>query len=99
MKLRTFSYHLLHTASQIVPLIQTYISSQHGDLNAAFDSFMKYKLRVPVCGAILLNKQWNKVCFPSNAIMFSGTYLLRMLMGWSAGIVGERLQVTELDVP
>lgn len=60
--LRRFSSHLLHTASMIVPLIQRYITGGSGqqDLEAAFDEFLKYKTRVPVCGAILLAEDWNK---------------------------------------
>ncbi|SNX82333.1 related to decapping enzyme [Melanopsichium pennsylvanicum] len=60
--LRRFSSYLLHTASMIVPLIQQYITGGSGqqDLEAAFDEFLKYKTRVPVCGAILLAEDWNK---------------------------------------
>ncbi|CCF54913.1 hypothetical protein NDA11_007393 [Ustilago hordei] len=60
--LRRFSSYLLHTASMIVPLIQRYITGGSGqqDLEAAFDEFLKYKTRVPVCGAILLSEGWNK---------------------------------------
>lgn len=60
--LRRFSSFLLHTASMIVPLIQRYITGGSGqqDLEAAFDEFLKYKTRVPVCGAILLAEDWNK---------------------------------------
>ncbi|PWZ01006.1 DCP2-domain-containing protein [Testicularia cyperi] len=60
--LRRFSSYLLHTASMTVPLIQRYITGGSGqqDLEAAFDDFLKYKTRVPVCGAILLTENWNK---------------------------------------
>ncbi|KAN0061603.1 mRNA-decapping enzyme subunit 2 [Thecaphora frezii] len=60
--LRRFSSYLLHTSSIAVPLIQRYITGEGGqqDLEAAFDDFMKYKTRVPVCGAILLAQDWNK---------------------------------------
>ncbi|EPQ31704.1 uncharacterized protein PFL1_01037 [Pseudozyma flocculosa PF-1] len=60
--LRRFSSYLLHTSSIAVPLIQRYITGNGGnqDLEAAFDDFMKYKTRVPVCGAILLAQDWNK---------------------------------------
>jgi mRNA-decapping enzyme subunit 2 len=50
-----------------VPLIQRYISTSSSgkqnqqDLEAAFDEFMKYKTRVPVCGVVMLNKNWDKV--------------------------------------
>lgn len=30
-------------------------------LEAAFDEFMKYKTRVPVCGAVLLSEDWKSV--------------------------------------
>ncbi|GAK62859.1 DCP2-domain-containing protein [Moesziomyces antarcticus] len=62
LALRRFSSYLLHTASMIVPLIQRYITGGSGqqDLEAAFDEFLKYKTRVPVCGAILLAEDWNK---------------------------------------
>jgi mRNA-decapping enzyme subunit 2 len=30
----------------------------------AFNNFMQYKTRVPVCGAIMLNDTWEKVCTP-----------------------------------
>lgn len=63
--LRRFSSYLLHTAALTVPLIQRYISnssnheSQQG-LEAAFDEFLKYKTRVPVCGAVMLNARLDK---------------------------------------
>ena len=28
-----------------------------------FNTFMQYKVRVPVCGAIMLNDKWDKVRF------------------------------------
>ena len=64
--LRRFSSYLLHTSSLTVPLIQRYISTSSGqknqqDLEAAFDEFMKYKTRVPVCGVVMLNHAWDKV--------------------------------------
>lgn len=31
------------------------------DHETAFDHFMHYKTRVPVCGAIMLNSTWDKV--------------------------------------
>lgn len=64
--LRRFSSYLLHTAALTVPLIQRYIAnasaheSQQG-LEAAFDEFLKYKTRVPVCGAVMLNRALDKV--------------------------------------
>lgn len=32
------------------------------DHEQAFNTFMQYKTRVPVCGAIMLNETWEKVC-------------------------------------
>ena len=32
------------------------------DHEAAFNDFMEYKTRVPVCGAIMLNESLTKVC-------------------------------------
>jgi mRNA-decapping enzyme subunit 2 len=32
------------------------------DFEIAFNNFMQYKTRVPVCGAIMLNDTWEKVC-------------------------------------
>lgn len=32
------------------------------DHEQAFTTFMQYKTRVPVCGAIMLNDTWEKVC-------------------------------------
>jgi hypothetical protein len=34
------------------------------DFEIAFNHFMQYKTRVPVCGAIMLNDTWEKVCTP-----------------------------------
>lgn len=65
--LRRFSSYLLHTSSLTVPLIQKYISpsasgkKSQQDLEAAFDEFMKYKTRVPVCGVVMLNRGLDKV--------------------------------------
>ncbi|PWN51249.1 hypothetical protein IE53DRAFT_57570 [Violaceomyces palustris] len=60
--LRRFSSYLLHTSSLTVPLIRRYITGEGGqqDLEAAFDDFLKYKTRVPVCGAVLLAQDWDK---------------------------------------
>lgn len=64
--LRRFSSFLLHTSAMTVPLIQRYISASstkqnQQDLEAAFDEFLKYKTRVPVCGVVMLNGTWDKV--------------------------------------
>lgn len=36
----------------------------NSDFEIAFNNFMQYKTRVPVCGAIMLNDKWEKVCAP-----------------------------------
>lgn len=68
--LRRFSSFLLHTSALTVPLIQRYISStsssgkskeQKQGLEAAFEEYLKYKTRTPVCGAVVLNTQLDKV--------------------------------------
>lgn len=58
-----------------VPLIQRYISASstkqnQQDLEAAFDEFLKYKTRVPVCGVVMLNRAWDKVGYfsPSRSL-------------------------------
>ncbi|KAI9512600.1 pyrophosphatase DCP2 [Russula earlei] len=42
---------------QACPLLERW----RGDHDGAFDHFMRYKTRVPVCGAIMLNDTWDKV--------------------------------------
>ncbi|KAH9081643.1 DCP2-domain-containing protein [Lactarius deliciosus] len=42
---------------QACPLLERW----SGDHDGAFDHFMRYKTRVPVCGAIMLNDSWDKV--------------------------------------
>jgi len=42
---------------QACPLLERW----RGDHDGAFDHFMRYKTRVPVCGAIMLNDSWDKV--------------------------------------
>ncbi|KAI0275077.1 Dcp2, box A domain-containing protein [Gloeopeniophorella convolvens] len=42
---------------QACPLLERW----SGDHDGAFDHFMRYKTRVPVCGAIMLNDTWDKV--------------------------------------
>lgn len=44
---------------QACPLLERW----RGDHDGAFDHFMRYKTRVPVCGAIMLNDSWDKVGF------------------------------------
>jgi mRNA-decapping enzyme subunit 2 len=69
LKLRKFSIYLLHSSAQTVPLIRKYISAHQGEQNleAAFDDFIKYKHRVPVCGVILLTEKWDKVSNLANS--------------------------------
>ncbi|KAI0724579.1 DCP2-domain-containing protein [Cerioporus squamosus] len=50
--LKTFSEALFHAC----PLLAHWAS----DHDKGFESFMKYKTRVPVCGAIMLNDRWDK---------------------------------------
>ncbi|KAI0003688.1 hypothetical protein BJV74DRAFT_876055 [Russula compacta] len=42
---------------QACPLLERW----RGDHDGAFNHFMQYKTRVPVCGAIMLNDTWDKV--------------------------------------
>jgi mRNA-decapping enzyme subunit 2 len=63
-----------------VPLIQRYISKSskkddQRELEAAFDEFMKYKTRVPVCGVVMLNKKWDKVSWAK--LLLSGATMSR----------------------
>ncbi|RPD82527.1 DCP2-domain-containing protein [Lentinus tigrinus ALCF2SS1-7] len=50
--LKTFSEALFHAC----PLLAHWAN----DHDRGFESFMKYKTRVPVCGAIMLNSRWDK---------------------------------------
>ncbi|KAI0285322.1 DCP2-domain-containing protein [Russula aff. rugulosa BPL654] len=45
------------TFFQACPLLERW----RGDHDGAFNHFMRYKTRVPVCGAIMLNDTWDKV--------------------------------------
>lgn len=38
------------------------------DHEEAFNTFMQYKIRVPVCGAIMLNDALDKVCYPKDIL-------------------------------
>lgn len=58
-KLRPFTAMLFQTC----PLLQDW-SDEH---ERAFEDFMAYKIRVPVCGAILINETLDKVC-PSSQL-------------------------------
>ncbi|KAI3625705.1 hypothetical protein CBS9595_001066 [Malassezia furfur] len=60
LNLKRFSEEILHVSSLVVPLIRLYMEKGPKSLELAFSQFMQYKTRVPVCGAILLNKDWNK---------------------------------------
>ena len=51
--LKSFSEALFHAC----PLL-AHLADDH---DKSFSSFMKYKTRVPVCGAIMLNDAWDKV--------------------------------------
>lgn len=53
LPLKKFSAMLFHAC----PLLQRW-SHDH---EQAFNNFMQYKTRVPVCGAIMLNETWEKV--------------------------------------
>lgn len=44
------------------------------DHENAFSSFMQYKTRVPVCGAIMLNGSWDKV----SILLLQTTQLFRV---------------------
>ncbi|KAH9849735.1 Dcp2, box A domain-containing protein [Lenzites betulinus] len=50
--LKTFSEALFHAC----PIL----ADKAADFERTFASFMKYKTRVPVCGAIMLNSTWDK---------------------------------------
>ena len=54
------------------PLLQRW----SGDHEGAFAHFLQYKTRVPVCGAIMLNDTWDKVC---EALVFAAARLIRCL--------------------
>lgn len=60
LNLRKFSEELLHTSSLVVPIIRLYMEKGPKSLELAYSQFLQYKTRVPVCGAILLNEDWNK---------------------------------------
>lgn len=53
MTLKKFSHSLFH----VCPLL----SHWGDDHEQTFQSFLAYKTRVPVCGAIMLNETWDKV--------------------------------------
>ncbi|KAI0031160.1 DCP2-domain-containing protein [Vararia minispora EC-137] len=53
LPLKKFSETLFHS----IPVLQRW----SGDHEGAFNHFMQYKTRVPVCGAIMLNDTWDKV--------------------------------------
>jgi hypothetical protein len=53
LPLKKFSAMLFHAC----PLLRQW-SNDH---EHAFNTFMQYKTRVPVCGAIMLNEAWDKV--------------------------------------
>ena len=53
MTLKRFSNSLFH----VCPLLSHW-GNEH---EQTFQSFLAYKTRVPVCGAIMLNEKWDKV--------------------------------------
>jgi hypothetical protein len=55
LPLKKFSAMLFHAC----PLLHQW-SNDHEN---AFNMFMQYKTRVPVCGAIMLNDSWDKVSY------------------------------------
>ena len=60
LPLKKFSAMLFHAC----PLLHQW-SHDH---EQAFNTFMQYKTRVPVCGAIMLNDTWERVCRTSTAL-------------------------------
>src|SRR5712671_707187 len=68
---------------QACPLLERWRSDHDG----AFDHFMRYKTRVPVCGAIMLNDTWDKVLLH---IILQLTHQLRL---HGPGGACERLEV------
>lgn len=64
LPLKKFSAMLFHAC----PLLHQW-SNDHEN---AFNLFMQYKTRVPVCGAIMLNNTWDKV---RNSAILSGNNL------------------------
>ena len=63
LPLKKFSEMLFHAC----PLLHQW-SHDH---EQAFNTFMQYKTRVPVCGAIMLNETWEKVCHPYRVSLIS----------------------------
>lgn len=68
MTLKKFSNTLFHHC----PLL----SHWGDDHEQTFQNFLSYKTRVPVCGAIMLNSRWDKVCL-----------LLTLLSGYLAYVI------------
>lgn len=78
MTLKKFSHSLFH----VCPLL----SHWGDDHEQTFQNFMAYKTRVPVCGAIMLNDTWDKVC-PASCVYIPTIlmpYQCLLVKGWKA---------------
>lgn len=64
------------------------------DHEQAFNTFMQYKTRVPVCGAIMLNDTWEKV-----EVLVHGHKLLAYSLFFSVSLLrgGSRLPVGDFQ--
>ena len=57
------------------------------DFEIAFNNFMQYKTRVPVCGAIMLNDTWEKVrtpCLRSTRLALNPIPQCILVKGWKS---------------
>lgn len=63
MALKTFSRHLFNAC----PLLQHWAL----DHDQAFQDFLDYKTSVPVCGVIMLDPTWTKVCVMRRELHYS----------------------------
>ena len=75
LPLKKFSAMLFHAC----PLLHQW-SDDH---EQAFNNFMQYKTRVPVCGAIMLNETWEKVRSPHSSDATSAINFLFPLRPYS----------------
>ena len=77
LPLKKFSAMLFHAC----PLLQKW----SGDHENAFSSFMQYKIRVPVCGAIMLNGSWDKVSISLPLLIyFLRVWKCVLVKGWKS---------------
>jgi hypothetical protein len=83
LPLKKFSAMLFHAC----PLLHQW-SHDH---EQAFNNFMQYKTRVPVCGAIMLNDTWEKVCVHCRKDCFNATQF-SIKTSASSSRVGNLLQ-------